>query len=473
MRALNLQSPLTALQLYTFQVEASCPGYIVYDTFAAETAIPGVILTESGAFYGVISRRRFLEAMSRAYGRELFLRRPIYMLYDFIAVDVLQLSGDILITAAAHLALQRCTELLYEPLVVKLDAKTYRLLDVHQLLIAQAEIHRLTAQLLQEKTQAELMQNERLASLGRLLAGVAHEIRNPVNFIWNNLKYLSEYSLALIDLIGAWDADAADRYAKMQHLQKNYDFSFIAEDLPKILSSLETGTDRLRHLVDSLRTLSRMDEKTSTPVDIHVSLENTLLILSNQLKSGIEVSRQYGELPLVDCYVGQMGQVFMNIIGNAIDALQACQTSLDTQSLENLPNLPHDWEPRITLTTHLCALPVDAEPSPTTAEWVSIRITDNGPGIPQTVQQRVFDDFFTTKPIGQGTGLGLSISRDIVVNRHQGQLILRSPCLFSAETQRAYGTEFEILLPLTSTTPPIPPPPIQPKIVERQAQTAE
>ncbi|NJN03763.1 MAG: HAMP domain-containing histidine kinase [Leptolyngbyaceae cyanobacterium SL_1_1] len=479
MRALNLQSPLTALQLYEFQVETHCPGQVVYDILAAEVVIPGVILTEDNAFYGVISRRCFLEAMSRAYGRELFLRRPIGILYEFIAADILQLPGATLVTEAAHLTLQRPTDLLYEPLVVKLAPQSYRLVDVHQLLMAQAEIHRLTSQLLREKTHAELMQNERLASLGRLLAGVAHEIRNPVNFIWNNLQYLSEYSLALIDLVGTWDADAADRHSQIQHLKQTYDFSFIAEDLPKILGSLETGTDRLRHLVESLRTLSRMDEKTLTSVDVHVSLENTLLILSNQIKTGIEVSKQYGELPMIDCYAGQLGQVFMNIISNAIDSLQAHQASLKPELVlptgENATVPASSWEPRISVTTALCSkLPVDADDTPTAAHaWISVRIADNGPGIPESVQRKIFDDFFTTKPIGKGTGLGLSISRDIVVNHHQGQLILRSPCLFSAETQRAYGAEFEILLPLIPAEILSPVAQVPPRLAEQQTQPAE
>jgi signal transduction histidine kinase len=461
MASLNINSPLAALTLHDFAVDRHCLGHVAYQQFDQDPDLPGVILLDGQAQWGMISRRRFFKAMGRAYGRELFLRRPLEVLYEFIDGQILQLSEHCLITEAAQLAVDRPSKSLYEPIVVARAAQGYALVDMHDLLQAQSQIYRLTAELLSEKTLAERRHLEKMASLGKMMAGVAHEIRNPVNFIWGNLKYIADYSQDLIALVTALNQEVPAPSQQLKALQRKVDVPFVSEDLPKVIQSIENGTDRLRNLVTSLRTFSRMDEVKQVPTDLHQSLGNTLLILNNRLKEGITIHRRYGDLPLVDCYGGQIGQVFMNLISNAIDALleygatlaPARFTSPD-QRLQTADGL--DWEPQIILSTRICtALPSDVElrADIEVERWVSICIRDNGPGIPAEIQAKIFDDFFTTKPAGQGTGLGLSISKQIVTEKHGGHLILRSPCEIDPNTQTNGGTEFEILLPLAATPP--------------------
>ena len=462
MARLHIHSTLEDLQLHHYVVESNCLGRTIYQTFEENPALPGVVLLAvNGEFQGMVSRRRFLEAMSRAYGRELFLRRPMAVMYRFIAKDVLKLAGDTLVTEAAQQAVARSSELLYEPIVVACDTPDgahYYLLDMHDVLQAQSVIYQLTVQLLQEKTRAEIMQSEKMASLGKMMAGVAHEIRNPVNFIWGNLKYVADYAADLTQLLRAFEKEVHTPSPALQKLKKKIDLDFVLEDLPNVIQSMDTGTDRLRNLVTSLRIFARMDEVKRYPTDLHQSLDSTLLILNNRIKEGITVNKHYAaELPAIPCYSGQMGQVFMNIISNAIDALLEYDATLAQK--EGLPQHyqsglslteTRPWEPCITITTELRDRLPDEVTAPgvdVATPWVSIRICDNGPGIPPEIQAQVFEDFFTTKAVGEGTGLGLPITQQIVTEKHGGHLILRSPYLFPDPHQPGRGTEFEILLP--------------------------
>lgn len=472
MERLHINSTLADLQLHRYAVETSCLGHLVYQKFEEDSVLPGVILlSQEGQLQGIVSRRRFFESMSRAYGRELFLRRPISVLHRFIAKDILELPESTLVTDAAEAAIARSSEILYEPILVAGGTPAqpqYYLLDVHDVLQAQSRIHQLTAQLLQEKTRAEMMQTEKMASLGKMMAGVAHEIRNPVNFIWGNLKYIAEYVTDLTTMIQAFDQEVTAPSPELCELKQRIDLNFVLEDLPNVLQSMETGADRLRNLVTSLRTFSRMDEIKRYPTDIHQSLDSTLQILNSRLKEGITVRKYYAEnLPEIFCFSGQIGQVFMNLISNAIDALlehqatlAAAATSSDFAQTERSPSSPQSWEPCLTLITALRdQLPEDAVPrplssSPAPPSWISIRIQDNGSGIPSEIQSKVFDDFFTTKAVSEGTGLGLPITRQIVTEKHGGYLILRSPYPSPNPQQPAQGTEFEILLPVQMSPEP-------------------
>ena len=466
MTGLHIHSTLADLKLYQYAVKAHCLGRNVYQVLENNSLLPGVILlTTTGEFRGMISRRRFLEAMSRAYGRELFLKRPIAVLSRFVVQDALKLPDHTPITTAVQQAIARPPEILYEPIVVEchtVESRHYTMIDMQDILQAQSVIHQVTAQLLQEKTRAEIMQTEKMASLGKMMAGVAHEIRNPVNFIWGNLNYVAEYLQELATLVRAFDQEVVNPSRELRQLKKKIDLEFVLTDLPNVIQSMETGADRLRNLVTSLRTFSRMDEVKREPLDLHHSLDSTLQILNTRLKEGVVVQKRYAEnLPKVSCYGGQIGQVFMNIISNAIDALLEHEASLPPEARLNFvadapafgPTVV--WEPCITIVTELCdRLPADVRPmsehqaAPTeNVHWVSIRIRDNGPGIPPEIQSRVFEDFFTTKAVGDGTGLGLPITQQIVVEKHGGYLILRSPCEPNALSTIS-GTEFEILLPL-------------------------
>jgi len=425
---LKLESTIRELSLYDFQIESSHLGKEVSQIFQANPLLPGAILTDRKKFAGMISRCRFLERLSSPYGLELFLKRPLYSLYRFASTDVLILSGELPIVEAARRSLQRPAEILYEPVVVELAPGTYRLLDVHQLLIAQSHIHQLTTELLHEQTEAQMMQTEKMASLGKMVTSVAHEIKNPVNCIISNFEFLSNYCQDLVELVSAYDEEISEISPKMSAMKEECELEFILDDLPKILKSIEVGSERLGKIVGGLQNFSHLDESKLQPANLHECIGSALIILNNRLKYGIELIERYGDIPPVNCYSGQLSQVFVNLIGNAIDAL----FEKEEEKKDDDPT----WKPQITISTEL------VEQSNT--DWVSIKIADNGPGIPSEIQERVFENFFTTKPVGKGTGLGLAISHQIVTKKHAGKLFLKS--------QPKQGTEFEILLPLLPAT---------------------
>ncbi len=280
-----------------------------------------------------------------------------------------------------------------------------------------------------QQTQTQLIQTEKMSSLGQLVAGIAHEINNPVNFIYGNLSHINEYTNNLLKILALYQQDCPNPSSDILNLKKEIDFNFIVEDLPNILSSMTTGTDRIRQIVLSLRNFSRLDEAEMKPVNIHEGIDSTLEILQHRLKEipnspEIKLIKEYGKLPLVECYPGQLNQVFMNVLSNAIDALservnrsgngENCQSQISN--------------PQIHIHTELLNY-----------NRILIRIADNGLGIPTDFLGRVFDPFFTTKPVGKGTGLGLSISYQIIVNKHGG--------VFKCDSQQDVGTEFSIEIP--------------------------
>lgn len=457
---LRLESTLQELTLYDFQIDYSCPGREVAKAFAENSLLPGAILIDDGQFAGMLSRRRFLEHLSRPYGLELFLQRPIKTLYRFAKADLLILPSNTLIVRAARRSLQRLSELLYEPIVVEVEPQVYKLLDVHQLLVAQSQIHELTAQLLNEQTKAQMIQTEKMASLGRMVAGVAHEIRNPVNCIWGNMGFLSNYCQDMIQLLLAYQ-EVSEPSSIINEIKQSIEIDFILEDLPKMLESIKVSADRLTKIVGGLQNFSHMDETNRKPADIHQCIDSTLLILHNRIKYDIKVVKNYGTLPQVECYSGQLSQVFMNLISNAIDAIEELKSGGGGES-EKFPPSPltnGKSAPTIWITTDIVERNGD--------RCVSIRIADNGPGIPPEIQGRIFETFFTTKPVGKGTGLGLAISYQIVTQKHGGKLNLRSRSVGEAnsscggeaawhwrdtragDSQPGTGTEFEILLPLS------------------------
>lgn len=459
LRELGLDSTLQELPLYDFQVEATDLGMQISQMLETNPLLPGVILTDRGEFAGMISRRRFLEFISRPFGRELFLKRPVRALYRFAETETLIFPSNTLIVDAARKSLQRSKELLYEPIVVQVSPKTYSLVDVHELLVAQSNIHELATKLLRQQTQSQLIQTEKLASLGQMVAGVAHEIRNPVTCISGNIGFLSNYWKDIIELLSAYEQIVGSS-KKIDELKENIEFDFLQEDWVEILKSMQVSSERLTELVTSLHTFSHMDETQLKEANIHECIDSTLLIMKNRLKYGFKVVKNYGDLPLIKCYSGQLSQVFMNIVCNAIDALEEVKgekgfvpaITIETELIESsdgdcvnselIQNYVlgdrQNSKMRSSASQNGDFSP-EAEQNPNNA-WIAIRIADNGPGIPPEIQRRIFDTFFTTKPAGKGTGLGLAITHQIVTEKHKGKLNLHST--------PGTGTEFEILLPL-------------------------
>ena len=275
-------------------------------------------------------------------------------------------------------------------------------------------------------THSQLVQSEKMSSLGLLIAGVAHEINNPVSFIHGNLSHLKDYTQDLFHHLELYEQHYPNPVEEIQQEREDNDLDFLAEDLPRILSSMSVGVDRICQIVQSLRNFSRHDDSQMKPVNLHEGIDSTLLILNHRLKGNgekppIQIVKEYGNLPPVECFAGPINQVFMNILSNAIDALEDARSKQTNQQM-----------PEIASQVRICTEVV--------GKFVEIKIADNGPGITEEVKERIFDTFFTTKPIGKGTGMGLSISYQIIVERHKGEL--------SCNSELGKGTEFTIRLPL-------------------------
>ncbi|MDX2243743.1 MAG: ATP-binding protein [Leptolyngbyaceae cyanobacterium bins.302] len=368
------------------------------------------------------------------------LNHQMLIMYDLPKYTVLQSVSHLKRISFAVIVLSLGTVLAIGSSIVRRISKTQSDL-YHQAQMAAETAEQKASELKQtlhelHHTQTQLVQTEKMSSLGQLVAGVANEINNPVNFIYGNLSHVNEYSQDLLHIIRLYQQYYPNPDRSLQAEVEDIDLDFLMADMPKMLESMKVGADRIRQIVLSLRNFSRIDESEMKAVDIHEGIDSTLLILQNRTKAngdfpGVEIVQHYDKLPLVECYAGQLNQVFMNILSNAIDALEETVVSRHNS----------EWQPQITISTEY--LPSEKLLSPNTCSLipaVCIRIADNGTGIPSKIRERLFEPFFTTKSIGKGTGLGLSISYQIVTERHNGKL----DCF----SEPGKGTEFVIEIPV-------------------------
>ena len=279
-----------------------------------------------------------------------------------------------------------------------------------------------------QSTQSQMIQNEKMSSLGQMVAGVAHEINNPVSFIYGNITHANEYARDLIELVEVYGRHYSKPPEEIQNKITAIELDFLKQDFVNLLNSMKQGANRIREIVVSLRNFSRLDEAEFKQVDIHQGIDSTLMILENRLKvraqnSTIQIIKEYSKIPLVECSPGQLNQVFLNILVNAIDALDEYNLQNHSNEIKNKPNI------------------IQISTQKVSDDLVLIKIADNGPGISEEIRTKIFDPFFTTKKIGQGTGLGLSISHQIVVEKHNGKL--------SCESSYEQGTEFFIEIPIS------------------------
>lgn len=431
---LSLDSTLQELSLYTFEVQTSCTGACVAQVFEKYPLVPGVILLEDDNYIGMLSRRQLLEFLIRPFGKEMFFEQPLSILYSYARTGVLLLSETTSILTAMQLALRRSPELLSEPIVVKSYEGAYCLLDISELNIASWQIRGIETQVRYERSQAQIIQNDKMASLGRLVDGVAHEILDPVNFIWGNLTHVSNYTQDLLKLIAAYNRELPNPSEHIAHLMQDIEFDFLEQDLNKSLTSIRTGAERLKKLVTSLQNFCHIDAVYPKPADIHTCLENVILLINSRVKGEIKIIRNYGSLPPVYCFLGQLNQVFMNILSRSVDSL------LDEairQQYNKLDSTCNEEKPQIEIITEIISLPPTTS-SAVDSRWVSVRIADNGKAISEETQQQIIESFSVEKRADKETTLAASYR--IITARHGGK--------FKIHSQPGVGTEFEILLPL-------------------------
>lgn len=469
LQALHLESSLQDLPLCHFQVELNCLGSELAQVFEQFPALVGATLADQGQFVGLISRQQLLEYLIRPHGLELFLQAPLRVLHSYARAEALLLSGTTPIVVAAQQALRRSPALLSEPILVEL-AGSYYLLDIHTLNIAYWQIRGIETQVRYERTQAQMIQSDKMASLGRLVDGVAHEILDPVSFIWGNLSHVSEYSQSLLKLLDVYEKLWPQLPENVKQLREDLEIDYLQQDLPQTIQSIRTGAERLSKLASSLQNFCHIDDVYPKPADLHELIDGILLLLKSRLSSEIQVVKHYGHLPPVVCYAGQLNQVFMNVLSNAVDALinQAVSQQLEQEvNLGRSQSQPINAAPKptISITTEVRSIPTSTGET----RWVSICIADNGPGLSAESQKQILESFSVERRASKETSL--AVSYQIITAKHGGKFEVRSRNLTTTNSEPTQaprstsahrrkknsttldkttniGTQFEILLPL-------------------------
>ncbi len=450
--ALSINSTLCDLPLYTFSIAADCAIQVLINCFMQIPDLPGTIIVDANRI-SVLSRQQFLECWLYLGQSETFTSASIRWVISQANRKALILPDHTSILIGAKQALKRPLEQQNEPIVVQHSQGHYQLLDARTLNVANWQIRGIETQIRYERLQMQLLQSEKMAALGRLVDGVAHEILDPVSFIWGNFSYIASYTEQQSALIAAYEAALPNPPPEIVEQREEIEFDYLRSDLPAAIASARSGAHRLRQLAISLQNFCHIDEVHPRPTDLNTLLDGTLRLLKSRLVTPIGIECSYGKLPPVPCFPGQLSQVFMNILTNAIDSLLAESQQEDYASGDPSP-LP-EKDPLITVTT--CVLSDKDAPTadPTDARWVSIIITDNGPGLLPNTKAQILDSFSTESRSRRETGLAMSYQ--IITAKHSGKFWLRSFHACEQDLSRGdrtpTGTEFEILLPLTSSEP--------------------
>jgi signal transduction histidine kinase len=457
---LGINSTLTDLPLYRFSVTADHSIKSLLEQFSQMPNLPGVIISEMDRI-SVLSRQQLLEGwlkLSYAGSNEDLnpdtdRDGPICMMLKYANSKAFTLSGHTSILIGAQQALKRAHKQQNDPILIEQD-NDFFLLDARTLNVAHWQIRGIETQIRYERLQLQLLQSEKMAALGRLVDGVAHEILDPVSFIWGNLGYIENYVKQQQQVISAYETALPDPPAEITEIKETIEFDYLCSDLPAALKSTRSGAHRLRQLATSLQNFCHIDDVHPRPSDLNTLLDSTLRLLKSRLSSPIELKRCYGKLPPIPCFAGQLSQVFMTLFTNAIDSLLA-QAQLESYLSDNGVSLSGKV-PQITVTTCVRAAQEVPTSHPDESRWVSIIISDNGPGLPPATKAQIMDSFSTQRRSLKETGL--TMSYQIITAKHGGRFWMRSfhASEYASESidtqggQFATGTEFEILLPLTA-----------------------
>ncbi|MEM6518232.1 MAG: ATP-binding protein [Cyanobacteria bacterium P01_C01_bin.70] len=447
---LGTDSTIQALPLYSAQVSLDGLGSQVAERFNQSPNLPGVLVTDQeNAVIGMLSRQRFLEFLLRPKGCELFLNEPLSVIYSYARLQPLTFAVETPVLDAARAALRRPSDLQGEPLLV-VAPEGDRLLSAHDLNQAHWQIRGIETQVRYERAQAAMLQSHKLAALGRLVDGIAHEIMDPLGFIWGNLSHVDQYCQQLLQLLEVYETSPCEAY-ELEHLanlKAEIELDYLRQDLPHALTSIKGGAARLKQLAGSLQNFCHIDEVYPHPADLHGLIDSIVLLLKSRLTTQIQIVRQYDALPPVPCFAGQLSQVLMNVLTHCIDDLlsfaarQSVVADLSATkgpvSAEGLPS-----SPQIAITTKLR----DADTNdPMSQRWVVMTIADNGPGLSPAELQDVRDMFSIRQRLERETDLAASYR--LITAKHGGKFVVRSPASHWPETTAGTGTEYEIQLPL-------------------------